>query len=413
MIKSYLLAAIIFNCLAATTALRYCSLSYLTTDPAGGTADLAQPRTCTTTTVKTRCTGGFNAQCLFSLRSYSYVCCFQILTPTLSTPDPDLNAGSTFETLNPGNVGVTANPRNLKPICPANTIGYGSNSVALACNITNLANAGCPVNYKCTKAANVYDFYATPTNTGDDVGAAATPYCCCKTPTTSVFADALLTPSPVPTAPTSTIVTLNLPSATTPALKARKVYIGDDYSTLDSQLTDFAKAATTSITFYTKTIAAPSPATADAPGRYHVLFFDAQTNKDAFFVGNIPGTAAYDLPIGPAVVPSAKTHFGAAQVYYDSTAAAYKLNAAPGTYKLAPYTTGHKYALLVFQTTTLLDFGAATGVTAADTTKILLGSGPFGDFDPAGKFTTVTAFLNGKGKLLGTPIAGGYFTFKN
>lgn len=71
---------------------------------------------------------------------------------------------------------------------------------------------------------------------------------------------------------------------------------------------------------------------------------------------------------------------------------------------------GHKYALLVFQTTTLLDFGAATGVAAADATKILLGSGPFGDFDPAGKFTTVTAFLNGKGKLLGTPIAGGYFT---
>uniref|UniRef100_A0A914VWK2 Uncharacterized protein n=1 Tax=Plectus sambesii TaxID=2011161 RepID=A0A914VWK2_9BILA len=412
MAKLLLLVAVTIALLATAAAQKYCGASYLTIR-SDGTAETAtdKPTTCKTATVKNDCKGAPNARCVLSYRTYTYVCCFDINLGTVATAAP----GSTLTTV-AGQVLV----QNLKPICPNGALGFGGNR-ALPCNPSS-ANSGCPTpTYKCVKAVNVYDIFGTPGILTDDVGAALTPYVCCDTQSltnpSAVFTSAGLTPNIVPTAmaPTKGVVSVFLP---TPAVN---VYVGDDRSQMAApQLTTLDG---TTISLFTET------AFANATDRYHALIFDSTTNKDCVFFGNVPGTGTSQLALTTFeqyVDAANSTADNVMAVVYtnDTSALASKpYMYASDTYGTSPVafanTDSHRFVVLVWHTDYSLNFGPANA-TVADTTKILLGEGIYGDFVPTtdktagpGKFTTVTAFLSGKAAtFLKTPIAGTYFFAK-
>uniref|UniRef100_A0A914XMI9 Uncharacterized protein n=1 Tax=Plectus sambesii TaxID=2011161 RepID=A0A914XMI9_9BILA len=413
MAKLLLLVAVTIALLATAAAQRYCGASYLTIR-ADGMAETAvdKPKACTTATVKTACMGGLNPRCVLSYRTYTYVCCFDIVA-TVATAAP----GATLTT-SAGEILV----QNLKPICPNGALGFGGNR-ALPCNPSS-ANSGCPTpTYSCVKAVNVYDIFGTPAILTDDVGAALTPYVCCDTISltkpSAVFTNAGLTPNIVPTAmaPTNGVVSIFLP---TPAVN---VYTGDDRSQMAApQLTNL----NATISLFTET------AFANATDRYHALIFDSTTNKDCVFFGNVPGTGTTQLALplleqyGVAANSTADNVM--VVVYTNDTTSAQASKPymyADVAYGTAPVVFGptntdsHRFVVLVWHTNNPLNFGPGNA-TVADTTKILLGESTYGDFVPTvdraagpGKFTTVTAFLSGKAaSILKTPIAGTYFFAK-
>uniref|UniRef100_A0A914WSR7 Secreted protein n=1 Tax=Plectus sambesii TaxID=2011161 RepID=A0A914WSR7_9BILA len=111
--------------------------------------------------VANSCTGGPNAVCMFSTRTWSYRCCHDVWK------------------LGDSGIGEFAYNKTgagfAKPLCP-----YGATGLpfALPCNISNQANQGCPYGYSCTKAGNL------PKNATLYPGEASnSPYVCCLTKT--------------------------------------------------------------------------------------------------------------------------------------------------------------------------------------------------------------------------------------
>lgn len=99
-----------------------CGLHYLTSDITGVTdTPTTTPKRCTPATVATACSGNArtgNARCLFSLKHYSYICCFSITNGKNPSGVPDTRqelfypSATTVATLAPGN---TVAPQNMQP----------------------------------------------------------------------------------------------------------------------------------------------------------------------------------------------------------------------------------------------------------------------------------------------------------
>uniref|UniRef100_A0A914XB80 Uncharacterized protein n=1 Tax=Plectus sambesii TaxID=2011161 RepID=A0A914XB80_9BILA len=336
-----------------------------------------------------------DAVCSFSAAVWGYRCCYQLTPVTFSTPAP----GATFATLGPGTV---ATPQNLKPKCPNSAMSTMNTltNLPITCNMTNPKNQGCPYEYRCTKAVNVYDVYGTPRDGSDDLGAGMVPNICCKITTLSsyanVFTEAGLTPTLVPLAPLAGIDSVTLGDTA-----KHVVYLSDDLSYVPGLLTTAPITITTLSTVEVKTIRV-----------YHALFFDATNNKDCVFRVNIEltrkGQTIYDLY--NLMVNGAAT---AAQVYNAGPASApvykYSQKYMPPKFNTSP----HRFVMLLWTTPKLLPI-AAVGVKS--TTMFNLNAGLNGDLEPgrvagkAGNFTTVSALLAGKIKtILGRPMAGTYF----
>jgi hypothetical protein len=337
-----------------------------------------------------------NAVCMFSIYTFSYVCCYNQVQVTFTTPGP----GSTFATVGPGS---TVAPQNLKPICPngaLSSISAYTNQPAL-CNRTDLQNQGCPLGFTCSVATNLMNLYGQAIATSQyNMGAAMTPNLCCKTDTlqsyTNVFIDSGLSPTIVPGAPTTGIasVLLNTSSA---------IGLTDDYSYIPGQ-----------ITVQPSTINLLTPSTLSTV-YYHVLFFDSTTNHDCWFFANIntsSNTASIPLPSASALTPPAAF----ASVYNAGT------TTTPlwtfGSTWMGPTNNivSHRFVVLVWTTTKALQFAPAS---PKSTTMLQLGGTMYGDFAPStssqgtvkgGSFTTVSALLKGKfSTILGTPKYGTYF----
>uniref|UniRef100_A0A914WP10 Uncharacterized protein n=1 Tax=Plectus sambesii TaxID=2011161 RepID=A0A914WP10_9BILA len=213
--------------------------------------------------------GGPNAYCYFSPYSWGYRCCYDLYTPAAITS-------------------LSTNGLE-KPKCPlgskALSTSSSSPSQVLSCNIANLKNQGCPVGYICTKASNI------PTAT---TGAAKNPYLCCLPATaTSIkttFNVTNLTPRIVPVAPLYAIESITFGTVAT-------INQGDDFSFIKTSFTDADNPTAIILAGYTPV----------ATRFYHLLVFDATTNKDILlFETDITGTAV--TPADRKIVPTNLGH---------------------------------------------------------------------------------------------------------
>uniref|UniRef100_A0A914X9D1 Uncharacterized protein n=1 Tax=Plectus sambesii TaxID=2011161 RepID=A0A914X9D1_9BILA len=365
-----------------------CMASYLTTDDVAGTyltaAVLAAgtfPGTqCTGLKDTTTCRGGPNARCTFSLSTFTYRCCHDVWDAT------DL------ATFNNGG----ANAGSSKPLCPLGSMSFGGGLQTLRCNITNTANAGCPFNYTCTVAANLP--LATDLVTTNN--ARRNPNVCCLTKTLPgridiTFQQVGLTPNIVPIAPKGTVAAITF---TTPIVSQ-----GDNMFPQQTLFTT-ANIPIGPFTITGVTVTAAEITGGATPASYHILIFDATTNRHilGFFHNGafdaVTTAGRTIISTAPETVLSVAPTAAANQVY----AAAY---VGPAAF-VPPFTSKHLIGVLFFKT---------SAVIATSAPLILTGAVAGGTFQPTtavprGAFTTVSAFLNSAaGKQLGTPVAGTYF----
>uniref|UniRef100_A0A914WYU7 Uncharacterized protein n=1 Tax=Plectus sambesii TaxID=2011161 RepID=A0A914WYU7_9BILA len=382
-----------------------CQNKWMTTDDTGayyttGEGDLCQP------SMPNSCQGGPNAVCIFSLRTYSYRCCHDVWL--------DGATGLTQASLEGW----------AKPMCPYGARGYGSGGAqVLPCNLNSTTTSGrCPADYTCTKSVNQPPKPAlTPANQAATPCKAATcqayltPSLCCLTSTLTgnnqkSFALQALTPNIVPVAPNGIIQELVFGTAAPIAV----IRQGDDWSSQKSLFLTAYKPLGISPTV---TGAAAGEVylrgsyKLGAADKFHVLIFDATTNKDILLwnydltgTAGTPATAATataeEVPekpfkvlltaLGTSVTPVAGVSTWAAAGYV-------------GPASFTPqYTTKHLHVVLVFKTSNTLALSIPTFIDSA--------TGILAPTSAGGKFTTVTAFLKStEGKALGAPIAGTYF----
>uniref|UniRef100_A0A914WLA4 Uncharacterized protein n=1 Tax=Plectus sambesii TaxID=2011161 RepID=A0A914WLA4_9BILA len=384
----------------ATAQIKTCLLAWQTTDP-DGKVDAAGATGTPCTLVRGQpagdCMAGAtsptgDALCIFSVSQQGYRCCYTLKEAAFSTPAP----GMILPTLAAGS---TATPRNLKPKCPNGALSsvMSKSNQPATCNIASKTST-CPTGFTCTKAANVYDVYGTPTDPSDDLGAGLTPYLCCKATHlkshTFVFIDANLSPQIVPTAPAAGINFVTLSNTA-----KSEVSLSDDFS----YLPDLLKTAPASLTLFRPTI---------ATRYYHVLFFDSSSpSKYCMFVGNIQGDGKTMITLPDISATNGAGVYNAGT----ETAPLYRFTATyqPPILSSVP----HRFVVLVYETTAKLVFTAAQVKSA---TQINNNIGLYGDFEPgrygisSGVFKDVAKLLKGKfNAILRTPIAGTYFFAKN
>uniref|UniRef100_A0A914W1F7 Uncharacterized protein n=1 Tax=Plectus sambesii TaxID=2011161 RepID=A0A914W1F7_9BILA len=321
-----------------------------------------------------QCLQSINPSCDFNYKSFSYRCCGDLANPP--------------------------NNGNDKPKCPSGTLNVNLNSVVRCVMASD--DDTCPNGFKCTTASNVERSSVNGT-VNPDVGAGKNPHLCCKASTSpsvaalETFEGEGLAPSVVPHSPDELIDTVYFGK--------HHVGLADDWSAMP----DMMAAPLTSILLHSEQINGHF---------YHVLMFDASTNKDVIlFMVNIKGRSGEGKKLTIPVPPfTDEPKPAVAYVVYDKN--------ADGSYiysekYVAPKhnTSPHRFIVLVFKSVAAIPL--ATSADDKDPSKLnLLPSSQAShktDFWPTSKgfgaFSTVSDFLRGeKGQqLLGKPIAGTFF----
>uniref|UniRef100_A0A914V319 Uncharacterized protein n=1 Tax=Plectus sambesii TaxID=2011161 RepID=A0A914V319_9BILA len=384
-----------------------CQNKWMTTDDTGayyttGEGDLCQP------SMPNSCQGGPNAVCIFSFRTNTYRCCHDVWL-----------AGATGLT-------KASDEGWAKPMCPYGARGYGSGGAqVLPCNLNSTTTSGrCPADYTCTRSVNQppkpAGNAAAPIAPKPCKGAAScqaylTPSLCCLTSTLTgnnlkSFALQGLTPNIVPQAPNGIVQELVFGTAAPIAV----IRQGEDWSSQKSLFLTAYKPLGISPTV---TGAAAGEVylrgsyKLGATDKFHVLIFDATTNKD-ILLWNYDLTGTAGTPATPATATTDEVPEKPFKVTITALGTSVTPVAGVSTWAAAgyvgpasftpQYTTKHLHVVLVFKTSgalvatipTFID--SATGILAPTSAK--------------GNFTTVTAFLtSAPGKALGAPIAGTYF----
>uniref|UniRef100_A0A914WQN5 Uncharacterized protein n=1 Tax=Plectus sambesii TaxID=2011161 RepID=A0A914WQN5_9BILA len=355
------------------------------------------------------CRGGPNGVCVYSFKSYSYRCCYDVWSGLTAATDLTKASDEGW----------------AKPLCPYGAKGFGSSGTQVRlCSLNSTAaSARCPADYTCTRSVNqppkpaldLAKQAATPCKTAT-CQAYLTPTLCCLTSTLTgnnqkSFALQGLTPNIVPVAPNGVIHELVFGTAAPIAV----VRQGDDWS---SQKSLFLTAYTPLSTSTTVTGVAATAGDIYLSGTYklgatdkfHVLIFDATTNKDILFWNyDLGGTAA--VAATPATTAAAEIPATPFKVKMTATASSVTPVAGVSTYTATyvgpasftpQYPTKHLHVALVFQTSNTLALSIPTFINTA--------IGTLAPTSVKGNFTTVTAFLKStEGKALGAPIAGTYF----